>query len=211
MSKKNKIFKSVDTLSKELDLVDNFVLKHWKKYVMAVVIILVAIAVFLVFSKRNSSNGIGVSNEILAASTVQQLKDVIKKYPNYPLIQYAQLKLASMFVEAKDYSGAINIYNELICSNSNNYATYSARLGIAYLMETESKANEAVKLFSQISDDSSIPIIIRGEAEYSAGRIYFELGNKEMASKYLKRCANMERKECLGWPEMAQSLLNRAN
>ena len=211
MSKKNGTFKSVDTLSKELDLVDNFVLKHWRKYAIAAAIILVAIAAFLVFSKRNSSNGISASNEILAAFTIPQLKDVIEKYPNYPLAQYAKLKLTSMLAEAKDYSKAANIYNEFISSNSDSYAAYTARLSLAYVMETEGKTDEAVKLFSQISDDSSFPIVIRGEAEYSAGRIYFELGNKDMAEKYLKRCANIERKECLGWPEMAQSSLNRIN
>jgi hypothetical protein len=211
MSKKNGIFKSVDTLSKELDIVDSFVLKYWKKYVIAAIIILVAITAFLVFSKKNSSNGITTSNEILAASTSQQLKDVIKKYPKYPLTEYAKLKLASMLAKAMDYSEAVKVYNELISFSNGSYAIYVTRLDMAYLIETQGKKDEAVKLFSQISDDTSLPIIIRGEAEYSAGRIYFELGNKDMASKYLKRCANVEIKECLGWPEMAQSLLNRIN
>ncbi len=211
MSKKNEAFKSVDTLSKELDVVDNFVLKYWKKYVVAAVIILVAITAFLVFSKKSSSNGTTSSNEILAASTTQQLKDVIRKYSKHPITEYAKLKLASMLTGSKDYSGAANIYNELISSGSSSYAMCAARLDMAYLLEIQGKTNEAVNMFSQISDDSSLPIIIRGEAEYSAGRIYFGLGNKDMASKYLKRCANVERKECLGWPEMAQGLLNRIN
>ena len=211
MNKKNGAFKSVDTLSKELDLVDNFVLKYWRKYVVAAIMILAAIAAFLVFSNRNNSNGVATSNELLAASAVQQLKDVIKKYPNCSLTQYAALKLASMLAEAKDYFGATNTYNELIGSGSSSYATCLARRNMAYLMEKEGKTDEAINLFSQISDDGFLPTIIRSEAEYSAGRIYFGLGNKNMASKYLKRCANVERKECLGWPEMAQSLLNRIN
>ena len=62
MNKKDKVFKSVDTLSKELDAVDNFVLKHWKKYVIAAIIILIAITVFLVFSKKNSSSGSAATN-----------------------------------------------------------------------------------------------------------------------------------------------------
>lgn len=211
MSKKNETFKSVDTLSKELDLVDNFVLKYWRKYVIAALIILAAIAAFLVFSNRNSSNGVATSSELFAASSVQQLKDVIKKYPSCSLAQYAKLKLASMLAEAKDYLGAANTYSELMGSDSSSYAVSLARLNKAYLMEKEGKTDEAIKLLSQISDDSILPIIIRSEAEYSAGRIYFELGNKNMASKYLKRCANIEKKECLGWPEMAQNLLNRIN
>ena len=210
MSKKDSTFKSVDTLSKELDIVDNFVLKYWKKYVIAAIIILLGITTFLIFSKRSSSNGVTASNEILAASTNQQLKDVIEKYPNHSLTGNAKLKLASILVKAADYSVAANIYNELISSGSGS-SIYAARLSMAYLMETQGKTDEAVKLFSQISDDSSLPVIIRGEAEYSAGRLYFGLGNKDMASKYLKRCANVEKKDCLGWPEMAQSLLNRIN
>lgn len=211
MSKKSSTFKSVDTLSKELDMVDNFVLKYWKRYAIAAVIILVGIAAFLVFSKRSNCNSVTASNEILSASTVQQLNGVIKKYPKCPLTQYAKLKLASMLAETKDYPEATNVYNELINSSSDSYATCIARLGIAYLMEAQGKTDEAVKLFSQISDDSSLPVITRGEAQYSAGRICFELGNKDMASKQLKRCANVERKESLVWPEMAQCLLNRMN
>lgn len=211
MSKKNKVFKSVDTISKELDAVDNFVLKYWKKYVLIAVIILVSISVFLVFSKRNSINGTTASNEILAASTVQQINDVIKKYPHSPLIQYKKLKLASILTDAKDYSGAISIYNQLISSNSDNYPMSVARLNLAYIMELQGKPDKAAKLFVQISHDNSISINIRSEAEYSAGRIYLALGNKDMALKYLEMCANVEKNVCLGWPEMAQSLLNRIN
>ena len=78
-----------------------------------------------------------------------------------------------MLIDTKEYIEAVNIYNQLMSLGSNRYIVSTARLNLTYLMEKQGKADKAVKMFSQISDDSSITVITRCEAEYSAGRIYF--------------------------------------
>lgn len=209
--KKNGSFKSVDALSKELDAVDNFVLKHWKKYVLIASIVFVAIAVFLVSSITYTNSSITTSNETLAATTVQQLKDVIKKYPNKPLTQYKQLDLASKLIEAKNYTEAADIYNKIISFDDKSYAAPVARLNLAYLLESQGKTDEAIESFSKISDNGFLPPAIRSEAEYSAGRICLTLGKKDLAFGYFKRCSVADQASCTGWPGMAQDLLNRMN
>jgi len=211
MAKKiNNSFKSVDRLSKELDVVDNFVLKHWKRYaIFGVIIILVLGVILFVFETRHASS-MQVSEDVESASTIPELQAVIKRYPNYTSVDFARLKLASKLYDNKKYTEAAGVYNDEIKSSSSGYAAGIGQLNRAYVLETEGKNSEAAEQFKALADNTQSPKIIRCQASYSAGRIFNSLGKTEQAVNMLKKCA-ADKNVCQFWPEMSQKILNRIN
>ena len=209
VKKKNDSFKSVDKLSHELDVVDNFVLRHWKRYAIVAAIFVVILAIVLIVSKTRSESSVRVSQEVISASTIPELQTVIKKYPDYASIDFARLTLASKLVDNKKYAEAITIYdNEINSSDSTAYARGIGQLNKAYVLETQQQAPEAAKQFETLANNTNLPVIIRCQSSYAAGRIFNSLGKTQQAVSMLEQCV-ADKGNCQLWPEMAAKILNR--
>lgn len=211
MKKKKEDFKSVDAISKDLDIVDNFVLKNWKKYIYIAVAIVIIVCVYIIVSKRIDANKAVASISLLSANTIQEMESSVKANSGSKLSDFVSLKLAAKLFNEKNYTESQNIYTSLLSKDSDNFVVSSARLGIAYINEAQGKVAESLTQFVSISNDASLSLAARCEAEYSAGRLYLQQGNKAQAIEILKRCANVNSDTCVGWPEMAQTLLNTIN
>ena len=208
--KKNNSFKSVDKLSRELDIVDNFVLKNWKKYAICGLIVVVILGVVLFIYETRHTNSVQASEAVVSASTIPELQEVIKRYPSYTSVDFARLRLASILFANKKYEEALKVYNDEIKSSSSDYATGIGRLNRAYVLEAEGKNSEAAEQFKVLSGNTKVPLIIRSQASYSAGRLYDILGNSKLAVSMLEKSA-ADKNTCLFWPEMAEKALNRIN
>ena len=207
MSKKNaNVFRSVDTISKELDVVDNFVLKNWKKYIVLAVIILIVCAGVMIGMNMYTTSTSNMAFAIENSTTVNSLQSVIKKYNGNVLTDFAKLRLASLLAGDNKYSEALPIYFELGRKSSSEVVRSFAALNDAYVQEALGNRAHAAEIFSRIADSVQSNIQTRNEAQYSAGRIYFSLGNRMEALKYLNQCAHAG-SDCFGWPLLAQSLL----
>ncbi|HJO95862.1 MAG TPA: hypothetical protein QF753_20885 [Victivallales bacterium] len=212
MAKKrqNKNFKSVDLISKELDAVDNFLLKHWKLYVYIAIGIVIIVGAVLLVSDYHSNLGKQAVIEIENASTVQTLQNVIKKYPDAELTKYSRLKLAALLIKNNEYKEAAEVYNELSKGDLNTYPASIAKVNEAYAIEKQGNKKQAAELLAALTKED-IPLVVRCQAEYAAGRIYYELGDVSKAKPFLQEAAAVNQQECAGWPTLAGSLLNRIN
>jgi hypothetical protein len=208
--KRQESFKSVDVISKELDVVDNFLLKHWKLYIYIAIGIVIIVGAVLIVQDYNSGLGKQAVIEIESASTVQTLQNVIKKYPNAELTKYSRLKLAALLANEKKYKEAIEVYNELGKGNLTTYPASIAKVNKAYIVEEQGNKKQAAEQLAALSKEN-IPSAVRCQAEYAAGRIYYELGDMIKAKPLLESAAAVSAKECKGWPKLADSLLNRIN
>ena len=206
--KKNNTFKSVDTLSKELDVVDNFVLKHWKRYAILAAAFVVILGIVLFVLKTRNENSIRSSEEVVSASTIAELQAVIKKYPDSDSINLTRLRLAAKLLEKKKYAEAVDVYNNIINSSPSSYTLEIAKLNKAYALEAEGKNIEAAKQLKTLANDTKLSPLISCQAAYSAGRIFNSLGEKQEALDMLQKCA-AEKGKCQLWPMMAENLLCR--
>lgn len=209
--KEKKIFKSVDVISKELDAVDNFVLKYWKKYVYLAIAVVILVALALVIIRAVEHNVSSSSQELITAESLSELQSAIKNNPNNVLTPYCSLELVSKLVENKDISGAKAICDNLMASSKDGYVTSRAKMDLGYIAEVQGNNDEALKIFSQVSSDLASPDAFRCEALYNSGRIYLATGKKELAMTSLKQSSEFPNDSCIGWSEFAKGLMNRIN
>lgn len=206
-----KIFKSVDVISRELDVVDNFVLKYWKKYVYVAIAVVIVVALALVIIRALEHNTVSSSQELITAVSAEDLQSAIKNNPNNVLTPYCSLELVSELVDSKDMSGAKAICGTLIASSQDSYVVSRARMDLGYIAESQGNNDEALKIFAQISSDSASPEAFRSEALYNSGRIYLGMGKKDLAMDSLKKSSDIFSDFCVGWPEFSKNMMNRIN
>lgn len=206
-----KIFKSVDVISRELDVVDNFVLKYWKKYVYLAIAAVIVVAVVLVIIRTLEHNTSSSSQELITAVSSSELQSAIKNNPGNVLTPYCSLELISKLVDSKDISGAKAICDTLIASSQDGYTISRARMDLGYIAESQGNNEEALKVFAQLSSDSASPEAFRSEALYNSGRIYLAMGKKDLAMSTLKKSSEFSNASCVGWPEFSKNLMNRIN
>jgi hypothetical protein len=203
---KNTSFRSVDKLAKELDNVDNFVLKNWKKYVyLAAGVIVIVTAVLYIYESKEKGN-LKESQEIFTAKTSSELQDVIKKYPDAKSVNFSRLDLAAKYFESKDYDKAIAAYQDEIDNGNNKLALNLAKLNKSYIIAVKGDKDVAVADFIKIADDNKTPEFIRAEAAYASGSMLMKMGKKDEALKYLKLCVSF--KDSKGWAKFAKSLID---
>ncbi len=206
-----KIFKSVDVISKELDAVDNFVLKYWKKYVYLAIAAVIIVALTLITIRTLEHKALSSSQELVNADNTAELQAAIKNNPGNALTPYCSLELVSSMVSDNDASGAKNLCNSIVASSQDSYIVSRAKLDLAYIAENQGENEEALKIFNQISSDMTFPDAFRCEALYNSGRIYLAMGKNDLAIEKLKKSSDFSNDSCVGWPEFAKGLINRIN
>lgn len=214
MGKKKKeedAFKSVETISRELDNINNFVLRHWKTYVYIAVIAVIIIGFLLYWYEKSERSSIRESSSFLAAKTPGEIKKSIEQYPESALADFARLRLAAKYFKDGQYGKAQFLYNQEIKNAKLQYPMFVAKLNKAYALEAEGEKSKAAQELAELGANSKTPDDIKSEANYSAGRIFFNLGNIDKAKKYLKICYNEgdQKNSSVAWPRLANGLLER--
>ena len=207
MTNKNKTaFKSVDTISKDLDIVDSFVLKNWKKYVYIAIGIVVVFAAVLFFYEHRANNNLIQAQEIFTARTAPELQKMIDKYPNSEAVGYSRLKLASMYFQDKKYDKAQALYADEVKNGKSDFLISLAKLNNCYATEVLGNKDKAAAGFEEIADNAKISEAVRAEAAYSSGRILMNLGKKQEALKYLNLCISFDAYK--GWSKFAKGIID---
>jgi predicted negative regulator of RcsB-dependent stress response len=203
---KNDSFRSVDKLAKELDNIDSFVLKNWKKYVYIAVAFVIIIAVGLYYYESKEKINTQASQEIVTAKTAAELKDVIAKYPKFKSVDYSRLDLAAKYFDNKEYDKAIATYQDEVDHGSDAFAKNLAALNKCYVIAEKGDKVTAVSAFEKIADNKIVPEFIRAEAAYAGGRMLMDMGRKKDAITYLKLCISF--KNSKGWDKLAKNIIN---
>lgn len=212
MAKNDKnLFKSVDVISKELDAVDNFVLKYWKKYVYIAIGVVIIVAASLIFIRLFEHNTSSSAKELTSAVTLPELEKAVKNNPSNPLTPYCLLEIASALASNGDFAGAKTACEKAIAFSQDPYAVMRARTDLGYILEAQGKNDEALNVFGQVASDGASSEQFKSEAFYNLGRIYLAMEKKDLAIDALRKSSDVSSDSCVGWPEFSKNLMNRIN
>ena len=162
-----------------------FFAKHWKKLLAAAVLAVVAITVVFAVIKHREAKQKAATAELAKADTIEKLETAIANNPKVPGVDAARFRQAKLYEKEKKYDKARQTL-ETICSTTEDVANRSrAQLTIAYLFELENKADEAVKKFAALAQNTALPAAVRAEAAYGAARLYIDRKNPAEAKRIL--------------------------
>ena len=177
----------IDELSEDFDRFETWVIGNGKVLVAAcVVLVLIVAIVFTVIVARNSAAQ--KNAEMFAkAKTIEEITAALEKAPSALSAPEARFRLASLYLEKKDYASARTQFEQIAKDASHAFLAAKANLSIGYLDELAGKKDEALKVFAALADNVQTLPELRAEAAYAAGRICFEQKNFERARGYLSR------------------------
>ena len=193
-----------------------FLSRHWKKLIAAAVLAVVAItAVFAVMKHRESARKAATA-ELAKANTVAEIEAAIAKNPDAPGVDAARFRLANQYENEKKYDKARQTLETLASATEDVANRSRAQLNAAYLFELEGKADDAVRKFSVLAQNTALPAAVRAEAAYSAARLYIDLKKPAEAKKVLDLLRVMknnpaEQPGTALWLEKAAALENSIN
>jgi len=88
------------------------------------------------------------------ATTIAELQEVIKKYPDSPVAGSAKVLLADKQWEGQDLDAAVETLRGFIASNPEHPAVPSAKASLATRLVQQNKAADAEPIFKELADDS---------------------------------------------------------
>jgi len=193
MAKENKNGKDeqiANMLLDDFDKFEHFAMNYWKQVAAVCALIVVIVAIVATFYAINGASERKANTAIATAKTEAELQKVIKEYPKQQAIWSAYLKLGTIYVGNKDYPKALANYRELLQKGIPDEMRRELEMNIAYLLELQGTKKDAVAAFAKIGSDSFYPEATQCEANFCAGRISNDLGDKTQAKTYLNLTAN---------------------
>lgn len=187
-----------NTLFTDEERAGMFLVKHWKMLVALALLVVVAITgAFAVYRHRENvkSETTAKLAQLTRANTaaeidksIAELEALLAKNPDAPGVYAARFWLSEQYVAKGKYDLARRELNAVVESAKDHKDACSrnrAQLNIAYVFETEGKPEEAAKMFDILSKNTSLPVAVRTEAAYAAGRLYLDLKKTENAQAVL--------------------------
>jgi hypothetical protein len=169
----------------------------------AIIIVIAAIAYFVIESKQNAA-----ADKLLAAKTIPEIEKALKQHPENKAACVAELRLATLKFKAGDKKTALEIYSKLAKSAPAGEPRDRAALNQAYTQEAMNDIDNAIQSFKAVGADLSHPEYIRNEANYSAARLLIAKGDKKNAQNTLK---SIDFNKPGFWAAQAQRLIQRTN
>jgi hypothetical protein len=194
-NKKNK--KALDAeitnaLLDDFDKFEHFAANYWKQFAGVAIAIVITVALWVMISDARKASERKINDTLCNAKSETEIIAAIKKHANYPATHYARLRLAKIYLNEKKYDKAYEQFKLLRASNIPREMTWRIALDEAYALELEGKKPMAAAKFASLGSDYSLPDGFRGEANYSAGRLYLDLKETEKARKYLSKVAKVQ-------------------
>jgi predicted negative regulator of RcsB-dependent stress response len=197
-----KIFKdSVD----DLDRFEDFFQSNLKKIITSAVLIVIIISIALIAWNIIKQAQFKADAALASATTIEELKTAIAKYPDSKGTTIAQLNLATAYFNKEKYSDAMSVLENLAGNAAEASIKGRALLNSAYCLSAMNKSKEAAEKLKLTGSDDSMPEYIRNEANLEAGRIYFNLNETEKA-KAILNLINAENQNKF-WAKRAKGIL----
>ncbi len=199
-------------ITKDCNSFERWFIENVKTVAWACVAIIIAVAiVFTVIQVRKSAQAKAYAT-LASAATVEQIQDALKQYPNGAVAAEARVRLAKLYIQAKNNKGAIEQLN-LVAANTEALAFTRGRaiLDAGYLYENDAKLKEALAQYEKAAADLQLPEDIRFEGYYAAGRIQLMQNDIAKARAAFKQVvnANIRTQGAFFWSSQAQAALMR--
>lgn len=202
----------IEEIGEDFDKFEVWVMQHGKLILAAsvVIVLIVAGAFGAILMKKASDNK--KTRLFAAAKTQEKLVEAINKYPDFPSVDDARLRLSAILVDKKDYTAAGIQLDKVVKSASvDEFLRGRAALNIAYILELQNKFKDAAQSFDSLASSGRIPDDVRAEAVYSAGRLYVQTGDSGKARNILSRldAKTAKTQASYYWAQMSRNLLDR--
>jgi TolA-binding protein len=178
----DKIFKeAVD----DFDRFEEFFQENLRKILFGAVLIVIILIIGLVSWNIIKQAKFKASAALASASSVDELKFAINKYPSSDGIYMARLKLGTAYMKDKKFDEAKSEFEKLASDAPEVDMKGRAQLNVAYALAEMNKQQEAAEKFVEVGEMDDMPGFIKDEANLEAGRIYFNLNKMDKAKKIL--------------------------
>ncbi|MHB9139973.1 MAG: YfgM family protein [Victivallaceae bacterium] len=231
--KKGKNKKAIDaeitsTVFDDFEKFEFFFVTYWKQIIYLCVAIILGVAIVggFIAWQQNAANK---AAELFAmaqsgGNTADGDKEMtakilaaLKQYPSEPAAFGARLRLARTYVRNNEFDKAFEQYQILFNSKIPDEMRLRIRLDEAYALELSGKIDQAIAKFSDCAKDSFSPEDFRCEANFSAGRLYFQKNDLPNAKAFLTKAVNALGQNnamqmdggIIFWQRQANFMLNR--
>ena len=165
-----------------MDLFEVWFAANWKLATIVLSAVVLVIVASVIGWHINAAQKKAVQREIGAASTITELENVIKKYPSNVNTPAASVKLASLYLEKKEYAKAYDALRKTAdAPEADMFMRTRAAIDCAGILELQGNTEDAVKELEVVAGNVSANESQRAEAAYNAARILAAKGDKEKA------------------------------
>ena len=159
-----------------IDLAQEWIVNNWKLAVAVVIFIAAVIAAVAIVQHVQMASDRDARAEIASANTIPALSDVLAKHADNPASVGASLRLASLYLEEKDFENARKALARVVdFEKADPYIRTRAAIDCAGILTLEGAGEAACTEFLAVANDSTANEVLRAEAAFSAARIAFEL------------------------------------
>ncbi len=167
----------------ELAEVKQFIETYGKPLATAVLVVLVAVAVFQITSTRRRNQAEQASARLSEARSIPDLEAILSDFGKTAAAPQALLSLAKLYFDNGNYEIAFSKYEEFINTYPENRMLPTAKLGRAYCIEArnyESALQEAAVAFRDFAAENA-DSFLAPQAIFGQARCYEQLGQLEDA------------------------------
>jgi len=176
----------------DFDRFEFFFAEHWKKIVAAAVLIVLGVAAVVSFRVYSHHRQLTAAVAFNQAADVGALEKALARYGSAEASAAARLRLAGLYVDAKNYEGARRELQAVSGDSKVPELAWRATLNLGYLAELEGKFEEAAGIFAAFAAQTAAGSEgYRGEAFVNAGRLYLAAGKQQEAREILEAARSM--------------------
>ncbi len=161
----------------------------WKangsQFLITVAAAAVLIGGAIAFKQYRAAKIAGANQELLKASSLEELETVVAKYGSTKAGNAARLRLAKAYYDASKYDEALTAYDDCIRKGAPNGFAEIAALGRAHALEGLNRLDEALAAYQDF-DRASDGHCMQPYAKMGVARIYTLQGKKDEAKKLLE-------------------------
>lgn len=165
-----------------MDLFEVWFAANWKLATIVLSAVVLVIVASVIGWHINAAQKKAVQREIGAASTITELENVIKKYPSNVNTPAASVKLASLYLEKKEYAKAYDALRKTAdAPEADMFMRTRAAIDCAGILELQGNTADAIKALDVIVTNVGVNESQRAEAAYQSARLSLDKGDLKKA------------------------------
>lgn len=174
-----------------------------KQFVITLAVAVILVGGGFVFKHYRASEIAGANQELLKASSLDELENVVAKYGATKAGNAARLRLAKAYYDASKYEEALSAYETCLRKGAPQGFAEIAELGRAHALEGLSRTDEALTTY-QAFEKTHADHFLQPHATLGIVRILTMQGKKDEAKKLLE---NLKAKKT-GTPSWEMAIAN---
>jgi TolA-binding protein len=131
-----------------------FIIVYWKQLALAIVLVLAAAIGFGVWKSQRDQKELEASAAIAAAKDLKARGEAAQKFLGSRQSALALLQIADDHYEVKEFDPARKAYETFLSTYPHHPLTNAARVGLAGVLESQGKTEDALKTYQQAAQHS---------------------------------------------------------